>query len=96
MKARLNRRQFLKTASWAGIGCWVGSHRAIAQTKSPNERLNIACIGVGNHGADNVRAVSSENIVALCDVDERMAWRAWEAFPGAKRHADFRLGEHRR
>jgi len=90
MKTQLNRRQFLKAASLAGMGCWVGHRSAVAQTKSPNEKLNIACIGVGNRGATNLKAVSSENIVALCDVDERMAWRAWERFPRAKRYTDFR------
>jgi hypothetical protein len=69
MKTQRNRRQFLRTASLAGIGCWVGGRPAVAQSESPNEKLNIACIGIGNRGAANVRAVSGENIVALCDVE---------------------------
>lgn len=90
MTTRLNRRQFLKAGSLAGIGYWAGSSAAVAQNKSPNERLNVACIGVGNRGAANVWWVSGENIVALCDVDERLASQAWDAFPSAKRYADFR------
>jgi predicted dehydrogenase len=72
------------------MGCWVGNRSVAAQGKSPNEKLNIACIGVGNRGAANLRAVEEENIVALCDVDERMARRAREVFPRVRFYADFR------
>lgn len=37
---------------------------------SPNDKLNIACIGVGGKGTSDIESVSSENIVALCDVDD--------------------------
>ena len=38
--------------------------------KSPNEKLNIAAVGVGVRGpAILVGAAATENIVALCDVD---------------------------
>ena len=38
---------------------------------SPNDKLNIAIIGVGGKGRSDMYSVSSENIVALCDVDDR-------------------------
>ena len=41
--------------------------------KSPNEKLNIAGIGIGGQGAWDLQEVSSENIVALCDVDSGYA-----------------------
>ena len=50
----------------------------------------MACIGVGGKGFDNVRNVSTENIVALCDVDKKRAADAFELFPQAKRYSDFR------
>ena len=37
--------------------------------KSFNEKLNIAAVGVGGRGAQNLGGLLSENIVALCDVD---------------------------
>ncbi|MBM4044093.1 MAG: hypothetical protein FJ279_03185, partial [Planctomycetes bacterium] len=86
MNPRTTRRQFLRIASLTGIGLVS----AVAQTKLPNEKLNIACIGAGNRGWTNVRAVSDENIVALCDVDERMIDRAAEQFPDARQWTDFR------
>ncbi len=59
---------------------------------SPNEKLNIACIGVGGMGAGDVRRVADtgENIVALCDVDWDRAKGPFEAFPKAKRYKDYR------
>ena len=59
--------------------------------KSPNEKLNFAAIGSGGQGASNIRAASpTENIVALCDVDDRRAAETFKAFPNATTHRDFR------
>ena len=57
---------------------------------SENERLNIGVIGAGGRGWDNLNGVKSENIVALCDVDDVRAAEAHKAYPGAKRYKDFR------
>jgi predicted dehydrogenase len=56
----------------------------------PSEKLNIAGIGVGGRGAGDLDAVSSENIVALCDVDQRRAADAFKRYPKAKKYRDFR------
>jgi len=57
----------------------------------PSEKLNIAGIGVGGQGAEDMGAVASgNNIVALCDVDERRAAGTFARFPDAKRYRDFR------
>jgi predicted dehydrogenase len=58
--------------------------------RSPGEKLNIACIGAGGRGYADLKGVSSENIVALCDVDDERAKRAYQEFPDAKRYHDFR------
>ncbi|MFN7138301.1 MAG: Gfo/Idh/MocA family protein [Limisphaerales bacterium] len=52
--------------------------------------LNIAIIGAGGRGAENTAAVSSENIVALCDVNEENLAAAAQKFPAARKHIDFR------
>ena len=57
---------------------------------SPNNKLNIAGIGVGGQGGHDVDQLSSENIVALCDVDEAHAARVFKKYPNAKRYKDFR------
>jgi predicted dehydrogenase len=63
---------------------------SVGRAVSPNEKLNIAGIGVGGRGAANVQGVASENMVALCDVDESRAGKTFEQFPQAKRYQDFR------
>ena len=65
---RPNRRDILKATAALGSGFWLGA-TVSANTKSANEKLNIACIGVGGRGGANVEGVMSQNVVALCDVD---------------------------
>jgi len=63
---------------------------AIISTRSPNGKLNIAVIGAGGRGRSNMRRVSSENIIALCDVNDAALAAAKETAPGAKIFKDFR------
>src|ERR1022692_1525738 len=56
--------------------------------KSPNEKLNIGAVGVGIRGpAILAGAAASENIVALCDVDETRAAKGF-----AQRSEERRVG----
>lgn len=86
----LHRRSVLRSGIGAAAGIFVARGLARSEERSPNERLDIAIIGCGNRGAANLDGVSSETIVALCDVDDRFAARASERFPAAKRYRDFR------
>ena len=55
-------------------------------------KLNVACIGVGVQGETNLTNVSqTENIVAICDVDDRQSGRFRVKFPTAKYYKDYRL-----
>jgi predicted dehydrogenase len=58
---------------------------------SPNEKLNIAGIGIGGRGRSNLKECANENIVALCDVDEKYAGKTFAAYPNAKRYKDYRV-----
>lgn len=59
--------------------------------RSPNEKLNFAAIGSGGQGASNLRSVpQTENVVALCDVDERRAAPTYKLYPDAPKYRDFR------
>ncbi|HIQ20359.1 MAG TPA: Gfo/Idh/MocA family oxidoreductase [Planctomycetes bacterium] len=89
MKYQTNRRRFLTTSALA-LGYWVGGSRSRGASGSPNERLNIGIIGAGGRGAANTRAVASENIAALCDVDEKRLEQAAKRYPQAKRYIDWR------
>ncbi len=85
-----SRRTFLKTSAVASAGYWLGT-ASTAQSASPNEKLNVACIGVGGRGSANVGGVSGENIVAMCDVDEKKAGGRFQQFDKAKKFQDFRV-----
>ena len=92
----LNRRHFFYGTLLAGAvpTGGFGSTPSLKSLgyKSPNEKLNFAAIGSGGQGASNIRAASpTENIVALCDVDDRRAAQTFNAFPKATRHRDFRV-----
>lgn len=84
------RRTFLKTAAVAGAGYFVAPRALAAESRSANEKLNIAVIGVGGRGGANLAAVKSENIVALCDVNEQNLAKAAEQFPKAQKYIDWR------
>jgi len=88
----MNRRQFLGSAATAAAFTIVPRHvLAGSGQKPPSEKLNIACIGVGGQGGSDVGSVSSENIVALCDVDwGNHTAKTFERFPNAKKYKDFR------
>ncbi|MHC4441744.1 MAG: Gfo/Idh/MocA family oxidoreductase [Planctomycetota bacterium] len=96
MSRKINRRELLKKSAFAGAGLWVagGTGCSLLQPRprriSPNEKMNIACIGVGGRGRSNVRGVRNENIVALCDVDDKQAGNVFGNYPKAKRYKDFR------
>jgi predicted dehydrogenase len=92
LSTRLNRRRFLYSSALATAAA-LGP-RAIAAPKrrelSPNEKLNIAVIGAGGRGATDIAELSTENIVALCDVNEKHLDAAAAKLPNAKKYIDFR------
>lgn len=86
------RREFLRTSTLAGAGVLLAAREGFSwRRRSANERLDLGIVGVANRGRDNLDGVMSENIVALCDVDEGFLTGAAQAFPGAKTYFDFRL-----
>ena len=86
---RLNRRAFLRWSTLAAAGATFPLI-APARVWGANERLNLAAIGAGGRGADDLDGLKSENIVALCDVDWRHAADTFQKFPQASKHKDFR------
>ena len=87
MKTLLSRRSFLQsTAATAAFAILP----AVRGQNSPNNKLNIAGIGIGGMGAGNLRNLENENIVALCDVDLDYAAKTIERYPKAKVWVDYR------
>jgi hypothetical protein len=88
----MKRRKFIKSGA-AAFSTFMIVPRHVLGGKgyiSPSSKLNIAGIGIGGKGADDLRNVESENIIALCDVDERYAERIFHRYPEAKKYKDYR------
>jgi predicted dehydrogenase len=88
----INRRQFLGRSAFSGAilaGAYVSTAKA-ADSKSPNEKLNIATVGTANRAGADINGVAGENIIALCDVDQRYLDKAASRFTKASKYRDFR------
>jgi predicted dehydrogenase len=91
-KAEISRRRFLAATAAATAFSVVPRHVLGGPGQvSPNEKLNIAGIGVGGQGGHDISEMRSENIVALCDVDWSYAAHTFKAYPKAKQYRDFRI-----
>src|SRR4030095_9127974 len=93
--SRFSRRYFFYGTLLAGAvpSGGFGSTPSLSALgyKSPNEKLNVGAVGVAVAGpAILVGAAATENIVALCDVDEQRAAGAFARYPNAKKYKDFR------
>jgi predicted dehydrogenase len=85
----MTRRNLIRTGS-AAFALMPRHVLGGTRFKSPNEKLNIAAVGFGGMGANYIAGCASENIVALCDVDDKLAAPVFEKYPVAKRYKDFR------
>ncbi|NUN94669.1 MAG: Gfo/Idh/MocA family oxidoreductase, partial [Candidatus Omnitrophica bacterium] len=84
------RRGFLKSSLAMGGGLLILPSGFRAGAQAPSNKLNIALIGAYGRGKAHYDAISSENVVALCDVNENHIAKAAERFPKATRHVDWR------
>jgi predicted dehydrogenase len=86
----MNRRQFLKASAASGAGLLILPSSTLFGQNTPSKKLNIALIGVWGRGLAHYDGISTENIVALCDVNEDRFPEALKRFPGAKTYVDWR------
>ena len=84
------RRRFLKSAAAAGAGLVILPSGVLLGADAPSNKLNVAMIGTWGRAAAHFGALSSENVVALCDVDENHLAFAAQKFPKAKTYVDWR------
>lgn len=87
-----SRRVFLKGVA---AGAAIVGAPSIGLAKGANEKINLACCGIGNRGAqlmmDHVRT-GLVNIVALCDTQmgDAHTQKILKQFPNVPRFQDFR------
>ena len=92
-RKRISRRKFVGDVS-AGVAFTIVPRHVLGRGyRAPSDTVNVACIGVGGMGANDVKGVAKAgaNIYALCDVDDRQGAASFTAFPKAKRFKDFRV-----
>ena len=65
------RRGFIKATAVPAAGFLIVPRRVLggAGHVAPSDTVNIAGVGVGGMGRNNMLRVSSQNVVAFCDVD---------------------------
>ena len=93
-QTNLTRRAFLAATTLTTLSACAtrtNTAKVVPGRISPNERLNIAAIGIGGMGRSNINKCATENIVALCDVDDAYAAKTFDLYPKATRHRDFRV-----
>jgi predicted dehydrogenase len=91
MSLATNRRTFLQTTGALGAGYWITGGLRAAESKSPNEQIQIGCIGVGGKGESDVKNVSEfGSIYALCDVDSLKLTGMSKRYKTQHNFADFR------
>jgi len=89
----ISRLNFIRTTAWAATAVTILPSKVIAGMgyKAPSDKLNIAGIGVGGMGFNNLNNMDTENIVALCDVDWKYAGRnAFRKWPNPPKYQDYR------
>ncbi|MCU0355046.1 MAG: Gfo/Idh/MocA family oxidoreductase, partial [Cytophagales bacterium] len=93
-KKSSSRRAFIRQSSLAVAGFSIVPRHVLGKGfVPPSDKLNIAAVGCGGKADFNIQQAfnnGSDNIVALCDVDDRMAKKYREKFPKAPYYKDFR------
>jgi predicted dehydrogenase len=69
-KKEISRRAFLTNVAAGGAACAIVPRHVLGRGFTPpSDTLNVAGVGVGGMGRNNLINLASQNIVALCDVD---------------------------
>ena len=93
MTETMRRRDFIFKSAAAAAAFTILPRHVLGGPRhvSPSEKLNIAGIGIGGQGKSDLASVSTENIVALCDVDQNYAAPVISQYPAAKLYTDYRV-----
>jgi len=84
------RRRFLKSVAGGGAALTILPSGLLGGPGAPSNKLNLALIGTWGRGEAHFDSIKSENVAALCDVDENHLDFAAKRFPDAKKYVDWR------
>ena len=88
---RVSRRRFLTTSAAAVTAAGVHSELSARIADAPSERINIAAVGAAGRNAANIRGTSTQNIVAMADIDADNLGKGSVAHPNVRKYRDFRM-----
>ena len=88
MARGISRRGLLKAAASAGAAAFAAPR--VLSARSPNAKLNIACIGAGGRGGVHVGEALREKLVAVVDVEDKRIERAAKYAKGLAAYTDYR------
>lgn len=91
MRRNASRREFLQTTAAIGAGYWVAGGVMAQESRSPNEKVQVACVGVGGKGRSDAEAANRHGkVVAMCDVDSKFLSGLESIFKTGNTFADYR------
>ena len=87
-----NRHSFVKSSAAVAAGAWVAGGVAPKRTYASSlDKVQFACVGIGGKGSsDSAAAGANGQVVAVCDIDQKILDKSDEKFPGAEKFHDFR------
>lgn len=89
----MKRRDFIKASAAATFGFQFIPRAVLGQagTTPPSRKINLAAIGCGGQAGSDLKNMEGENVVALCDVDDKRGAEMFGKYPAAKRYKDYRV-----
>jgi predicted dehydrogenase len=87
----VKRRQFLKSMAFAGGTALILPRLKLFGADAPSNKLNVALMGTWGRAEAHFDALSRENVVAICDVNEEHLAFGAAKFPKAKQYVDWRV-----
>ena len=86
----LSRRRFLQSGLAAGAGLTILRSGALFGADAPSKKLNVALLGAYGRSRAHYEILKSENVVAVCEVNQLNLPFAMKEFPKAKVYEDWR------
>lgn len=90
LRPAVSRRRFVKTAALGAAGGMILPRLKLFGADAPGNKLNIALMGTWGRAEAHFDALSKENVVAICDVNEDHLNFGASKFPAAKKYFDWR------
>lgn len=92
--SNISRRSFLQKGTAAAAALTIVPNSILGKSHgytAPTDKLNIAAVGIGGMGNANLKNMeTTDNIVALCDVDWKYSKKVFDRLSNAKKYWDYR------